>query len=210
MPGIAFGCQDIRPTKSAISRPAAVARRRMPGLCAGRLMREEIEREINRLARGNGANAVSHPRRLAVRRGQTARVSPRRGKLDREPPARSLDRLASARSHQPGELRADRDPVLAAARGSGAVDRRLEACLAVGDDPLLAPLRIAWLPPEKGGQRVVAVLRPRHARRPARPRPGFVRRGCSAIRIATVSSWPSRRRRRRCGRAGKRAARIPR
>jgi glycerol-3-phosphate O-acyltransferase len=39
--------------------------------------------------------------------------------------------------------------------GSGAVDRRLGDCLAVGDDPLLAPLRIAWLPPEKGGQRVV-------------------------------------------------------
>jgi glycerol-3-phosphate O-acyltransferase len=41
------------------------------------------------------------------------------------------------------------------AGGSGAVDRRLEACLAVGDDPLLAPLRIAWLPPEKNGQREV-------------------------------------------------------
>jgi glycerol-3-phosphate O-acyltransferase len=42
-------------------------------------------------------------------------------------------------------------------RGGGAafVDRRLEACLAVGDDPLLAPLRIAWLPPEKGGSREV-------------------------------------------------------
>jgi glycerol-3-phosphate O-acyltransferase len=40
-------------------------------------------------------------------------------------------------------------------RGNGSVDRRLEACLAVGDDPLLAPLRIAWLPPEKNGQREV-------------------------------------------------------
>ncbi len=40
-------------------------------------------------------------------------------------------------------------------RGRGAADRRLEECLAVGDDPLLAPLRIAWLPPEKDGSREV-------------------------------------------------------
>jgi hypothetical protein len=40
-------------------------------------------------------------------------------------------------------------------RGNWSADRRLEACLAVGDDPVLAPLRIAWLPPEKNGQREV-------------------------------------------------------
>jgi glycerol-3-phosphate O-acyltransferase len=34
-------------------------------------------------------------------------------------------------------------------------DPRLEACLATGDDPLLAPLRIAWLPRERDGERVV-------------------------------------------------------
>src|SRR6185295_9875275 len=36
-----------------------------------------------------------------------------------------------------------------------AVDPRLEAILAVGDDPLLAPLRMAWLAPEKDGDRRV-------------------------------------------------------
>jgi glycerol-3-phosphate O-acyltransferase len=30
---------------------------------------------------------------------------------------------------------------------------RLEACLAAGDDPLLAPLRVAWFPKERGGRR---------------------------------------------------------
>ena len=34
---------------------------------------------------------------------------------------------------------------------------RLEACLAAGDDPLLAPLRVAWFPKERGGERA-AVL----------------------------------------------------
>jgi glycerol-3-phosphate O-acyltransferase len=34
---------------------------------------------------------------------------------------------------------------------------RLEACLASGDDPLLSPLRVAWLPKARGGQRA-AVL----------------------------------------------------
>src|SRR5205823_8919141 len=33
------------------------------------------------------------------------------------------------------------------------VDPRLEAALAVGDDPLLAPLRVAWLPAEQDGVR---------------------------------------------------------
>jgi len=36
-----------------------------------------------------------------------------------------------------------------------AVDPRLEARLARDDDPLCAPLRVAWLPSEKGGERVV-------------------------------------------------------
>ncbi len=34
---------------------------------------------------------------------------------------------------------------------------RLEACLSAGDDPLLAPLRVAWFPKERGGERA-AVL----------------------------------------------------
>jgi len=36
-------------------------------------------------------------------------------------------------------------------RRAGRVDPRLEATLAVGDDPLLAPLRVAWLPAEQDG-----------------------------------------------------------
>ena len=38
-------------------------------------------------------------------------------------------------------------------RRAGRVDPRLEATLAVGDDPLLAPLRVAWLPSEQDGVR---------------------------------------------------------
>jgi glycerol-3-phosphate O-acyltransferase len=37
-------------------------------------------------------------------------------------------------------------------RGRGRLDPRLEACLAADDDPLLTPLRVAWLPPENGGR----------------------------------------------------------
>src|SRR5262249_5189089 len=37
--------------------------------------------------------------------------------------------------------------------GGGAVDPRLEASLAMGDDPLLAPLRAAWFPAERNGVR---------------------------------------------------------
>jgi glycerol-3-phosphate O-acyltransferase len=36
---------------------------------------------------------------------------------------------------------------------AGRVDPRLEATLAMGDDPLLAPLRVAWLPPKENGVR---------------------------------------------------------
>src|SRR5258705_452227 len=38
-------------------------------------------------------------------------------------------------------------------RRAGVVDPRLEATLAMGDDPLLAPLRAAWLPAERNGVR---------------------------------------------------------
>jgi glycerol-3-phosphate O-acyltransferase len=33
------------------------------------------------------------------------------------------------------------------------LDPRLEACVAADDDPLLAPLRVAWLPPDRNGRR---------------------------------------------------------
>jgi len=38
------------------------------------------------------------------------------------------------------------------------LDPRLEAALATGDDPLLAPLRIAWLPAERDGRRTARVV----------------------------------------------------
>jgi len=41
------------------------------------------------------------------------------------------------------------------ARRPGRVDPRLEARLAVGDDPMLAPLRVGWLPRAREGRRVV-------------------------------------------------------
>src|SRR5438128_8345599 len=60
-------------------------------------------------------------------------------------------------------------------RRAGPVDPRLDATLAPGDDPLLAPLRVAWLPPKSDGAR-----RARRAPIPSRrdPRgPGRLRRG---------------------------------
>src|SRR5438067_10853786 len=45
-------------------------------------------------------------------------------------------------------------PLPPSRRGGGrALDPRLEASLATGDDPLLAPLRVAWLPPQGDGSR---------------------------------------------------------
>ncbi len=40
-------------------------------------------------------------------------------------------------------------------RRRGKLDPRLEARLAIGDDPLLAPLRVAWLPAKRNGARPV-------------------------------------------------------
>jgi len=37
------------------------------------------------------------------------------------------------------------------------LDARLEACLAGGDDPLLAPLRVAWHPPQRHGRRAATL-----------------------------------------------------
>ena len=44
-------------------------------------------------------------------------------------------------------------------RRTGRVDSRLEATLATGDDPLLAPLRVAWLPPKGDGARAARLSR---------------------------------------------------
>ena len=37
------------------------------------------------------------------------------------------------------------------------LDPRIEACVATDDDPLLTPLRVAWLPEEKDGVRTVGL-----------------------------------------------------
>ncbi len=49
---------------------------------------------------------------------------------------------------EPWQARAD--PAVAP-RPTCPLDPRLEACLAADDDPLLAPLRVAWLPPVRNG-----------------------------------------------------------
>jgi glycerol-3-phosphate O-acyltransferase len=48
---------------------------------------------------------------------------------------------------------------------------RLEACLAAGDDALLAPLRVAWLPKERGGRRAAVLADLLHAGDPRDPGP---------------------------------------
>ena len=56
--------------------------------------------------------------------------------------------------HRPADLAADAIEAIPipATRSGGRrrrrLDPRLEARLAIGDDPLLAPLRVAWQPPE--------------------------------------------------------------
>lgn len=59
-------------------------------------------------------------------------------------------------AQRPESLGADQVEILqipASRRRRGRVDRRLEPALAGGGDPLLAPLRIAWLPKTRGGRR---------------------------------------------------------
>ena len=56
-------------------------------------------------------------------------------------------------------------------RRAGRLDSRLEATLATGDDPLLAPLRVAWLPPKKRDETRAARLT-RLLSEPARYRQG--------------------------------------
>ena len=58
--------------------------------------------------------------------------------------------------HRPDpELKVDILMLPSSRRRRGRLDPRLEPILASGDDPLLAPLRIAWLAPEREGRREV-------------------------------------------------------
>jgi hypothetical protein len=57
---------------------------------------------------------------------------------------------------RPADLAAERIQVLtipSSRTGRGKVDPGLEPVLATGENPTLAPLRVAWLPAERGGQR---------------------------------------------------------
>ena len=57
-------------------------------------------------------------------------------------------------STPPGSRRPEVIPIPPSRRrNGGAIDPRLEAALATDDDPLLAPLRVAWFPPERDGYR---------------------------------------------------------
>ena len=52
-----------------------------------------------------------------------------------------------------GDGRAEILRIPCSRRARGGVDPRLEATLAAGDDPLLAPLRVAWFPEVRDGRR---------------------------------------------------------
>jgi len=91
-------------------------------------------------------------------------------------------------------------------RRAGAVDPRLEATLAMGDDPLLAPLRAAWLPAERNGVRAArlsALLTLGDPRDPGRLRQrGVLRRHPDRCRIVVGEPAPASELRERWRRAG--------
>jgi glycerol-3-phosphate O-acyltransferase len=71
---------------------------------------------------------------------------------------RLLDRwIESTRPEnvEPGAFDVVAIPPSRRSRRRRALDSRLEATLAVGDDPVLAPLRVAWFPKTRGGVRAV-------------------------------------------------------
>jgi len=91
-------------------------------------------------------------------------------------------------------------------RGPGRPDPRLEATLAAGDDPLLAPLRIAWLPAKgDGGQaaRLSTLLSLGDPRDPGRLRQAQVlRRHPERCRLVVGEPAPASELRERWRRAG--------
>jgi glycerol-3-phosphate O-acyltransferase len=90
-------------------------------------------------------------------------------------------------------------------RGRRRLDPRLEAALAAGDDPLLAPLRIAWLPKERRGRRAARIsdlLKLGDPRDPDRLRERLVlRRETDRVRIAAGEPAPASELRERWRRA---------
>jgi glycerol-3-phosphate O-acyltransferase len=91
-------------------------------------------------------------------------------------------------------------------RRAGRVDPRLEATLAVGDDPLLAPLRVAWLPAANDGPhpaRLSSLFAIGDPRDPGRLRQaGVLRRHPDRCRIIVAEAAPSSELRARWHRAG--------
>jgi glycerol-3-phosphate O-acyltransferase len=91
-------------------------------------------------------------------------------------------------------------------RRAGRVDTRLEAILAAGEDPLLAPLRVAWLPTktdETGRARIAALLTLGDPRDPGRWRQARVlRRHPDRCRVVVAEPAPVSELRERWRRAG--------
>ena len=85
-------------------------------------------------------------------------------------------------------------------------DARLEGTLAVGDDPLLAPLRVAWLPPKRDGvprARLARLLSIGDPRDPGRLRQAQVlRRHPDRCRVVLAEPAPASELRARWHRAG--------
>src|SRR5256886_1347192 len=85
-------------------------------------------------------------------------------------------------------------------------DARLEGTLAVGDDPLLAPLRVAWLPPKRDGvprARLARLLSIGDPRDPGRLRQTRVlRRHPDRCRVVVAEPAPASELRARWHRAG--------
>jgi glycerol-3-phosphate O-acyltransferase len=80
-------------------------------------------------------------------------------------------------------------------RRAQTLDPRLEACLAVGGDPLLAPLRVAWLPAETDGVREARfrdLLTLGDPRDPGRLRQAWVlRRDADRHRVVVAEAAPA-------------------
>src|SRR6185503_17773144 len=84
-------------------------------------------------------------------------------------------------------------------------DPRLEATLAVGDDPLLAPLRVAWLPAARDGARparLAKLLTLGDPRDPGRLRQRVLRRRPDRCRVIVADPAPVSELRERWRRAG--------
>ncbi len=106
----------------------------------------------------------------------------------------------------PGDCEVLAIPASRGRRRSERIDPRLEASLADGDDPLLAPLRVAWFPEEKGGvreARLSDLLTFGDPRDPGVVRQAWVkRRNPDRYRIVVAEPAPASELRARCKQAG--------